>query len=124
MEIIGVDLVSSEEKQIPHYKKAEPDEVNPKRWYYVEEADITKKINAEYDNVKHLETIGATGSELVGTKIAMALLQAEGKKIEDYFELIEYFEKAYYQQVTKIPAFYNQPISMRGKAVKSGTLGL
>jgi hypothetical protein len=55
----------------------------------------------------------------VGTKIAMALLQDEGKRIEDYFKLNEYFEKQYYEEVTTIPAYYKQPESMRGKAIES-----
>lgn len=111
--------VNDEEKRIPHYKKPEPDEANVKDWYYLIDADIAKKVKAEYESIKHLETIGATGSELVGTKIAMALLRDEGKNIADFFELNEYFEKAYYEQVKQIPAYYKQPETMRGKAIES-----
>jgi Immunity protein 26 len=114
--IVGNVPLEDEDLRIPHYKRGEPDE-NPKEWYYLVDADISKKVRSTYDKVKHLETIGATGSALVGTKIAMALLQDEGKRIEDYFELSEYFEKEYYKEVTEIPAYYKQPEFMRGKAL-------
>jgi hypothetical protein len=117
--IVGVDPVKDEDKIIPHYKRAEPDEMNPKAWYYLVDADISKKISSSYENVKHLETIGAVGSELVGTKIAMALLQDEGKNIKDYFSLEEYYEKEFYRQVTTIPVYSKQPKDIRGKALQS-----
>lgn len=103
---------------IPHYKRGEPDE-SPKEWFYVVDADISKKVKSKYESVKHLETIGATGSALVGTKIAMALLQDEGKEVKDYFELNDFFEKEYYEEVINIPAYYKQPEFMRGKAIES-----
>jgi hypothetical protein len=54
---------------------------------------------------------------LVGTKIAMALLREEGEKIEDYFKLDTFFDKVYYNEVTKIPTYYKQPEFMQGKAL-------
>ncbi|WP_165585907.1 Imm26 family immunity protein [Pedobacter nototheniae] len=115
--IIGNTGYSEEEKEIPNYKIPEPDEENLKDWYYVVNADISQKIKSTYDNVKHLETIGAKGAELVGTKIAMALIRDEGKNIEDYFKLEEYFEKKYYQEVIEIPTYYKQSQSIKGKAI-------
>lgn len=48
----------------------------------------------------------------------MALLRDEGKNIDDYFEVEQYFEKKYYQEVMEIEPFYRQPIEIRGKAIK------
>jgi len=115
---IGNIPIGKEDAIIPHYKRPEPNEENPKEWFYLIDADISKKVKSTYEYVKHLETIGSTGSELVGTKIAMALLRDEGKKIEDYFKLEEYYEKVYYDQVIKIPAYYKQPEFMRGRALE------
>jgi hypothetical protein len=114
--IVGSIPLKEQDKVIPHYKTV-PDGFNADKWCYLIDADISKKVISTYENVKHLETIGAMGSALVGTKIAMALLLDEGKKVEDHFELKEYFEKAYYQQVTEIPAYYKQPEFMQGKAI-------
>jgi hypothetical protein len=36
-------------KIIPHYKRAEPNEENAKQWYYLIDADIFKKIKANYE---------------------------------------------------------------------------
>ena len=83
--VIGNVPIDDGDKIIPHYKRPEPSEENSREWYYLIDADISKKIKSSYEKVKHLETIGAVGSELVGTKIAMALLQDEGKRIEDHF---------------------------------------
>jgi hypothetical protein len=110
--------VEDYEIDIPHYKRPEPDEENVKEWYYLINADISKKVKSSYEKVKHLETIGAIGSELVGTKIAMALLQDEGKNIKEYFKLEEYFEKEFYKQVTSITPYYKLPENMKGKALK------
>ena len=116
--ILGNVSVTEEEKVIPHYKTSKlPPRIKEDDWYYVIDADISKKIKSSYDNVKHLENIGATGSALVGTKIAMALIKDEGKKIEDYFELKEFFEKSYYEDISEIAAYYKQPEKNRGKAL-------
>lgn len=115
--IIGNITVKDEDKIIPHYKKPEPNELNPSEWYYLVDADVLKKMKSNEENVRHLEMIGAVGGELVATKIAMALIQDEGKNIGDYFELKEYFERVFYQAVTSIPAYYKMPEKMRGKAI-------
>lgn len=122
--LIGNTSVDQEEKIIPHYKLSEPfvllDEQNAKEWFYVLDADkFSKKFKAQYENVKHLETLQATGSELVSTKIAMGLIKEEGKKIEDYFALQDFYEKVYYNEVTKIPIYFRQPPAMQGKAIKN-----
>nr|WP_315422520.1 Imm26 family immunity protein [uncultured Pedobacter sp.] len=117
--LIANEPVSERELVIPHYKRGEPDD-SPKQWYYVPNADISKKIKSEYDNVKHLETIGATGSELVGVKIAMALLQDEGKTIADYFDLNEFYVKYFYDEVTNVQPYYKQPKHLQGRAMLIG----
>jgi hypothetical protein len=114
--IVGNVELKEEDRLIPDYKLGEPDE-NPKEWFYLKDADISKKIKSQYENVTHLENIEAKGSELVNTKIAMALLRDEGKNIEDYFKLEQYFEKKNYQEVMEIEPYYKQPIEIRGKAV-------
>jgi hypothetical protein len=113
--IIGNLPLTPAEKIIPHYKLNE--ETN--EWFYVKDADkFSKRVKSKYENVKHLETLSATGSSLLPTKIAMALLLLEEKKIEDYFELEEYFEKEYYKEVTTIPPYCKLPDSLRGKAIE------
>nr|WP_068893328.1 Imm26 family immunity protein [Pedobacter panaciterrae] len=112
--LIASESFSENEMVIPIYKWGEPDDF-PSKWYYVPNADISKKVKSEYNNVMHLEMIGAVGAELVGVKIAMALLQDEGKRIEDYFKLEKYYEKHYYKDVVEIPAYYKQPKEIRGK---------
>lgn len=114
--LIGYESPKAEELIIPDYKEGEPEE-DPIQWYSVSEADISKKLKTDYKNVKHLENIGATGSELVGVKIAMALLQDEGIEIKEYFSLDEYYVQRYYREVTGIPSYYSQPKHMRGKAL-------
>jgi len=112
--IIGNISLREDEKVIPNYK------LNEDRWFYVIDADkFTKKIESKLENVKHLEVLSATGASLLPTKIAMAFLRDEGKKIEDYFELKEYFEKVYYEEVMAIPAYYKQSNQMKGKAQTS-----
>jgi len=117
--ILGNLPLRENDKIIPHYKRPEPDEVRAKDWFYLIDADISKKIKSTYENVKHLETIGAIGGELVNTKIAMALLIDENKKIENYFKLEEYYEKDFLMEVNSIPAYYKLPDSMQGKALMS-----
>jgi hypothetical protein len=120
--IIGNLPLTNEEKHIPHYKYlAPPKAYNPedeKDWYYLIDADIKKKVNSTYGKIKHLESIGATGAALVGTKLAMAFLKDEGKNIEDFFDLNEHFEKTYFEEVTQIDAYYKQPKYMQGKALE------
>jgi hypothetical protein len=80
--------------------------------------DIREKVESDFNQVKHLETFRATGSELVGVKNAMAPLQDEGKAIEEYFELDEFDIKYYYNEVTTITPYYKQPEYMQGKAIR------
>lgn len=116
-QIVASESISDEEKIIPHFKRVEEIKMNGKQWYYVIDADNSKKVPVNYESVKHLEFMGAIGSDLVGTKIAMALLKDEGKKIEDYFSLQEFFEKDFYNDVKGIPAYYLQPKEIQGKAM-------
>ena len=115
--LIGNVPVQGDETVIPHYKKPEPNEEHAKEWYYLINADISQKVKSTYENVRHLETIAAIGSELVGTKIAMALLKDEGKEIEDYFKLDQYYEKEFYRPVIAISAYYKLPDHMKGRAL-------
>lgn len=106
---------------IPEYKSFEPIyEINPYKatdWFYYKNADIRTKTKTTYDKVKHLENLGAVGSEFISTKIAMAFLISENKKLDEYFELKEYFQKAFYEEVLSMPLYYKQPIEIRGKAL-------
>lgn len=56
---------------------------NGRVWYYTIDANINKKVKTIYQNVKHLENMKGLVSELLPTKIAMALIRAEGKEIEN-----------------------------------------
>lgn len=110
--VIGNRSLQDDEKIVPAFKLFEG------KWFFVLGLDkFSRKVEANFESVKHLETLSATGASLLPTKIAMAFLRDEGKKIEDYFELSEYFEKVYYEEVTTIPAYYSMPKEMRGKPV-------
>lgn len=115
--LIGNIPTSAADFILPEYKRGEPDD-SPKKWYFISNLDIREKVESDFNQVKHLETFGATGSELVGVKIAMALLQDEGKAIEEYFELDEFYIKYYYNEVTTIAPYYKQPEYMQGKAIR------
>lgn len=118
-QIVASEPIAEEDKVIPHFKRMEEHKMKEIQWYYVIDADNSKKIRANYESVKHLEFMGAIGSDLVGTKIAMALLKDEGEKIEDYFSLQDFFEKDFYNDVTGIPAYYLQPKEIQGRALTS-----
>src|SRR5882762_8042456 len=60
--LIGNRPARDEEILVPHYKRPEPDEKDAKEWYYVVDADISKKVKSTYENVKHLEALSAIGS--------------------------------------------------------------
>jgi hypothetical protein len=114
---IGNEPINKQDLILPEYKRGEPDDA-PKSWYYIPNLDVLEKVESDFESVKHLETFGATGSELVSTKIAMALLQDEGKNIKEYFDLNEFYINYYYNEVTSITPYYKQPQYMRGKAVR------
>jgi hypothetical protein len=87
-------------------------------WFYVLDADkFSKRVRSEPENVRHLEKLEAIGSAMLPTKISMALLLVEGKPIEEYFELEEYFEKEFFNQITSTPAYYKLPKNMKGQAL-------
>jgi hypothetical protein len=117
--IIGTAEVQPHEFAIPHFKVSEEVMTEAKEsWFYVVNMDKFKnKIPATYEQVKHLELLRATGAELLPTKIAMGLLQAEGKNIQEYFELTEYFERLFYHEVIDTQPYYLQPKEIRGHAL-------
>lgn len=111
--IIGNLLLRDDEKKIPNYKLNENG-----KWFYVIDADkFIGKKESKFDSVKHLETLSATGASLLPTKIAMAFLRDEGKRVDDYFDLEDYFERIYLEEVNTTPAYYKQSVEIRGKAV-------
>jgi len=111
--VIGNLPVTTEEEEIPDYKYID----ESKHYFFVKKADISKKIKSSFENTKHLEPIGAVGAQLIGTKIAMALLKDEGKDVESFFQLKNYYEQVFFEQLSDCPPYYKQPEFMRGKAV-------
>jgi hypothetical protein len=109
--------VSEKEQEIPHYRFYDD---RKKEWFYALDADkFHKAIKSDYDSVKHLELLSAMGSSILPTKIAMALLLEEEKKIEDHFKLEEYFEKEIYREVTEMTPYYKLPDYMKDKALNA-----
>lgn len=100
---------------IPAYKRAEPNEDHAKAWYYVEQADIMKKFPASKERVQHLEFLGAVGSELVSTKVAINLLVTGGIDPKAYFTLDEYFEKRFVEEANSKPPYFRLPPNLRGR---------
>lgn len=107
--------VYEDELIIPAYKKAEPNAHHPTRWYYVEQGDVRKKLPASKEQVQHLEFLGAVGSEVVSTKIAINLIIAAGLDPGAYFELDEYFEKHFVEEAMSKPPYYKLPKQIRGR---------
>ncbi|TCD08607.1 hypothetical protein EZ449_12265 [Pedobacter frigidisoli] len=112
-DIVGKIELKQEDLRIPDYKKNDLG-----IWYYVSDSDISTKKATNFNNVKHLETLGAIGAEIVNTKIAMALLKDEEKKISDYFKLDSYFERHFYEDIIEIPTYYKQSDEIKGKALR------
>lgn len=120
--IVGNKEVFGKDLEIPHFKQFGPPWVNEekeaKEWYYIANADISKKIKVEHKNVKHLEPFRASGTGVIETKIAMAFLMQKNKKVEDYFELKEYYEKATYEKLKNMPLYYELPDYMKGRVLE------
>lgn len=119
--VIGNTPVNKEETIIPHYKKFGPpwatEEKDAQQWFYVIDADISQKRRSKYENVKHLETLGADGTGIIETKMAMAFLIQQGKRVEDYFELNEYYEKNTYEKLKSIIPYPELPDNLKDKAI-------
>lgn len=119
--VVGNFPVSEIDNHIPDFKLHEPpvltNDEDAEEWFYVVNADISKKNKSEYSNVKHLETLGAIGSDLLPIKVAMGLIKSEGENILDYFELEEFAEKVYFNQVQNTPLFFELPDGKKGKAL-------
>jgi hypothetical protein len=122
--IIDRGEINEEDMTIPHFSRNE-DWVhrdlklkNKDEWFYCMDADINKKKKTDYEAIKHLSLLSATGTGVLEVEIAMAFLIKEGKKVEDYFELKEYYETAPYERLKAMPAYYNLPKNMRDKAIE------
>ncbi|PTB96642.1 hypothetical protein C9994_06505 [Marivirga lumbricoides] len=76
-----------------------------------------KKIRTTYDKVKHLSPLAADGTGVIEIEIAMTYMLKEGKRIEDYFDLEEYYEKATLEKVVSTPPYYSLPKEIRDKAI-------
>lgn len=108
-----------EDNSIPHFSRHEDwvsDDFN-ENWYYCIDASSQKKVKSNYENVKHLPTLAADGTGIIEIKIAMTYLIKEGKKVEDYFDLEEYYEKATFDEVKEMPKYYLLPKETRDKAL-------
>ena len=101
---------------IPHFSRHE-DWVSEDDWYYCIDADSSKKIKSTYDQVKHLSPLAADGTGLIEVEIAMTYLIKEGKNVEDYFELEEYYEKVTFEKVKNTPPYYSLPKDSRDFAM-------
>jgi hypothetical protein len=115
--IVGNIPLEEVDKIVPDYKTDSViNKEGHREWFYVSNASIETKKKLQHEKLKHLESLGAAGASLVNTKIAMALLKDEGKDLSNYFELREFFEKEYHNEVIEIEAYYKQPKTNRGKA--------
>lgn len=118
---VGKKTLKINEILIPHYKDIEPSwamkQSEIKSWFYIEEVNSQKKIKSTYDQVKHLDFFSAIGTEALQTKIAMAFLLKEGKKIEDFFALKEYFEIRIFEELVSKPLYCNLPKNLKGRAL-------
>ncbi|WP_209332745.1 Imm26 family immunity protein [Lunatimonas salinarum] len=111
----------SEDNRIPHFSRHEDwisDDIN-ENWYYCIDANSQKKVKSTYEDVKHLSRLAADGTGIIELKIAMTFLIQEGKRIEDYFDLDEYYEKATFEAVKATPPYYLLPKEIRDKALNS-----
>ena len=119
--IVGNFPISESDQYIPDFKAHEPlvitEYIEVKEWYYVPNADISRKVRSEYNAVKHLENFGAIGADLIPIKIAMGLIMAEKKDIRDYFALEEFVEKVFFNQVQNTPLYFMVPDDQKGKVL-------
>jgi hypothetical protein len=115
------EKASSEDNLIPHFSRHEDwisDNIND-NWYYCIDANSQKKVKSTFEDVKHLSRLEADGTGIIEIKIAMTFLIQEGKRIEDYFDLDEYYEKATFEEVKATPPYYLLPKEIRDKALNS-----
>jgi len=119
--IVGNATITDQETKLPHYRTFGPpwinDEKEAKEWFYVVDADISRKIKSKYDHVKHLEPLGASGTGIIELEIAFAFLIKEGKRIEDFFPLTKQMEKATYKKMMERPKYRDMSKEMRDKAI-------
>lgn len=110
--------LSNESFIIPHFSRHE-DWVSDDSWYYCVDADSSKKTKTTYEKVKHLSPLAADGTGIIEIEIAMTYLLKEGRKVEDYFDLEEYFETSTYEKVKATPPYYSLPTETRDKVLDS-----
>jgi len=87
---IGNLPINQNDLTIPKFKTHEPvwnTEENAKKWFIVEGFDISNKVEAAFEQVKHLDTIGAEGTGNIETIISMRILIKENIPIDKYFDL-------------------------------------
>lgn len=122
--IIEKSEVTEQDLNIPHFSRNEDwgqvylSKKDKAKWYYCIDASIHKKIKTSFENVQHLAALEGTGTGVLEIEIAMAFLMKEGKKVEDYFELKEYYEKSTYESLQLTPPYYELPKDMRDKAIE------
>ena len=110
------EKTSVQDYNIPHFSRHE-DWVSDDSWYYCVDADSSKKVRTTLERVKHLSPLAADGTGIIEIEIAMTFLIKEGKRVEYYFDLEEYFETVTYEKVKATPPYYSLPKEIRDKAV-------
>ncbi|MEM0941283.1 MAG: Imm26 family immunity protein [Bacteroidota bacterium] len=110
--------LSNEGFIIPHFSRHE-DWVSEDSWYYCIDADSSKKVETTLEKVKHLSPLAADGTGIIEIEIAMTFLIRDGEKVEDYFDLEEYFETSTYEKVQATPPYYSLPKETRDKVLDS-----
>jgi len=124
--IIGKGELIDQDMDIPHFSRNEdwsevdPDKQDKDKWYYCVDADSSKKIKSVFENVKHLTLLSAIGSGVLETEIAMAFLMKEGKNVEKYFELDEFYERMAFKRLKESLPYYELSVEVRDKAMGTG----
>ncbi|PZR35560.1 MAG: hypothetical protein DI538_14965 [Azospira oryzae] len=104
---------------IPHFSRNEdwnqsdPVKQGKDKWYYCLNADISRKNKTTYEKIEHLTLLSAIGTGVLETEVAMAFLIKEGKKVSEYFDLSEFYEKVIYQRLVSGTPYFRLPKESR-----------
>lgn len=119
--IVGLLEPKTSELQIPDFKDFGPVftkyEKDAGVWYYIHNAEVNKRVIADYENIKHLEKLVYKAYGSIMTRLTMEIIRQKGKKIEDYYDLKEHDELSSYYNTIYTPIYSTIPKEMRGKAI-------
>jgi len=95
-----IDLDNSD-STLPDFMSsyAGDNEVPKGKYFIFRESDLSKKENANYEDVKFLQPFGGEGTGLIEIRLTMYFILREGKKIEDFFDLTDETNKWQYDIV-------------------------